>query len=320
MVMQKILVICGPTATGKTSLALQLARKFQGELISADSRQVYKGLDIGTGKISFDDKFRKFKGKWLLNDVWIHGYDLVEPDKVFTVADFVDFFESTTQEIWRKGKLPILVGGTGFYIKAVLDGINTLGIPADWELRETLKDFSTEQLQDKIRDLDPKKWKAMNESDKKNPRRLVRAIEIALSTQPLATKDQKIRPSRTERWKLDALCIGLLAPHDFLFQRTNRWVEERLEKGLVKEVEDLIKKGYKDAVSMQGIIYKPMVDFIEGKFDLMVLKEKLKNQIHDYVRRQLTWFKKDKRIFWFDITEKKWKEKVEKKVRTWLNN
>lgn len=314
--MKKILVICGPTATGKTDLALQFAKKFNGEIISADSRQVYQDMDIGTGKFSFGDEFRKFHGRWLLNGVWIHGYDLVKPDEQFTVADFVDFFEKTAIKIWQKGKLPILVGGTGFYIKAVLDGVDTLGISANWELRGELENLAVEQLQEKLKNLDPKKWEAMNESDRKNPRRLIRAIEIALS------KRAKIKNKKTISRKplaINALIIGLIAPRNFLYKKTDLWVQERLEKGLIKEIEDLIKKGYKDTVPMQGIIYKSTVNFINGKSNFEGLKEKLKSQMHDYVKRQLTWFKKDKRIIWFDMTEENWKQKVEEKVRTWLN-
>jgi tRNA dimethylallyltransferase len=317
--MKKILVICGPTATGKTDCGIKLAKKFDGELISADSRQVYIGMDIGTGKFSFGDKFKKFKGKWFLNDVWIHGYDLVEPDEQFSVADFVDFFQKTATKIWQKGKLPILVGGTGFYIKAVLDGIGTLGVPQDLRLRKRLENLGLEELQEKLRNFDPKKWKMMNESDRKNPRRLIRAIEIALSSQQPETRDQRIKTLDAGGGRLDALLIGLSAPRNFLYQRTDHWVEERLKGGLIKETKNLIKKDYKDATCMQGIIYGSTIDFLDGKLTKLELDEKLKGEMHDYIRRQLTWFKKDKRIIWFDIRERNWQDRLEKLIQTWLN-
>ncbi|OGD86674.1 tRNA (adenosine(37)-N6)-dimethylallyltransferase MiaA [Candidatus Curtissbacteria bacterium RBG_16_39_7] len=314
--MKKLIVVCGPTTTGKTDLALQLAKKFGGELISADSRQVYVGMDIGTGKFSFGDEFRKFHGCWLLNDVWIYGYDLVRPDEQFTVAGFVDFFGKTSTKIWQKGKLPILVGGTGFYIKSVLDGIDALGIRPDWQLRGELEGLTPEQLQEKLRSLDLKKWEMMNKSDRKNSRRLIRAIEIASSKRAKAKNEKTISHKRL---MINALIIGLRAPRNFLYKKTDLWVQERLEKGLIKEVEGLIKKGYKDRMPMQGIIYKSVVSFIDGKSNIKELEEKLKSQMHDYSRRQTTWFKKDKKIIWFDITKKNWKQEVEEKVRTWLN-
>src|SRR3990167_9217477 len=144
--MEKLIIIYGPTQTGKTNLALQLARKFQGELISADSRQVYKGLDIGSGKVAFDDVVEKHAGYWIVNGVRINGFDLTGAGKQFTAADFLHFANSSISRIIKVQKLPIIVGGTGFYIKALLDGIGSIGIPADWKLRTRLERLSSDDL------------------------------------------------------------------------------------------------------------------------------------------------------------------------------
>ena len=139
--MEKLLIICGPTATGKTKLGIKLAKKFNGEIVSADSRQVYKGMDIGTGKEVED-------GKWVVDEIPIWLLDIVNPDYRFNVADYKKCADVVLDDIWKQGKLPILVGGTGFYIKAVIDGIGTMGVPPDWELRKILSAKDTKILSD----------------------------------------------------------------------------------------------------------------------------------------------------------------------------
>ena len=146
-----MLVLYGPTVTGKTNLALQLARKYQGELISADSRQVYKNLDIGTGKIDFESKIEKHDGYWIVDGIRVNGFDLVNPGKQFTAADFVKFASTALIRISEVGKQSIVVGGTGFYIKALIDGIGSMGIPADQKLRSKLEKLSPADLFKKLK-------------------------------------------------------------------------------------------------------------------------------------------------------------------------
>src|SRR3989344_7351927 len=145
-----MLVIYGPTASGKTDLAIKLARKFNGEIISADSRQVYKGLDIGTGKVSFDSKVEKHKGFWIVDDVKVYGFDLVKAGEQFTAADFLTFASTTMIRIILANKLPIVVGGTGFYIKALIDGIGSIGVPPNSKLRRQLDILPVDQLYQKL--------------------------------------------------------------------------------------------------------------------------------------------------------------------------
>src|SRR3989344_3740874 len=186
-----MLVIYGPTASGKTDLAIKLARKFNGEIISADSRQVYKGLDIGTGKVSFDSKVEKHKGFWIVDDVKVYGFDLVKAGEQFTAADFIKCASTSLIRISEVKKLPIIVGGTGFYIKALIDGIGSVGVTSDPELRARLEKLSVIELYQKLLEVNPTRARSMNQSDRANPRRLIRAIEIALLSQKSEVKSQK---------------------------------------------------------------------------------------------------------------------------------
>ncbi len=188
----QLLIICGPTAIGKTNLAIKLAKALNGELVSADSKQVYKGMDIGTGKdlpksskLQFPSSNLRLKnfqiGYYSLDSIPVWLLDIVNPDYRFSVADYVECAHRVMADIHLRGKLPIMVGGTGFYIKGVVDGIETLGVEPDWDLRQKFNYLGVEELQEKLRKLDPTRLKAMNESDRNNPRRLIRAIEISKS-------------------------------------------------------------------------------------------------------------------------------------------
>src|SRR3990167_5894141 len=208
----KELIIYGPTTTGKTALAIDLAKKYNGEIISADSRQVYKGLDIGTGKVSFDSKVEKHKGFWIVDDVKVYGFDLVKVGEQFTAADFLTFASTTMIRIIVAKKLPIVVGGTGFYIKALIEGIGSIGVKPDWQLRRKLEKLDTSTLYQKLLEIDQDRAKRLNDSDRKNPRRLIRAIEIVLNKSQVARDQSQV----TDPWPLatgDYLLIGLTAPN-----------------------------------------------------------------------------------------------------------
>ncbi|MBU2577644.1 tRNA (adenosine(37)-N6)-dimethylallyltransferase MiaA, partial [Patescibacteria group bacterium] len=220
--MNRLLVICGPTATGKTSLGISLAKKFNGEIISADSRQVYRGMDIITGKDipEFSNKKGQEVGYYEINGIKIWLYDVIRPDQRFNVADYYELAWKVIKDIWDRGKLPIIVGGTGFYIKTLLERIGTMGIGPDWELRDQLSHHSIASLLDTLEKLDPERSRRMNESDRSNPRRLVRAIEVATK---LKTKNLKLK---TKNLKLDYLLIGLTAPNEILYKRIDQRVDE----------------------------------------------------------------------------------------------
>src|SRR3989344_1102266 len=205
---KQLLVILGPTATGKTDLAISLAKKFNGELVSCDSRQVYMGLDIGTGKLP-GGRWKMEDGKWIVNGISIHLYDVVDPKTQYSVAHFVKDAGRVIENIRKRGKLPIIVGGTGLYLKALLYGLSNLAVPADKSLRKKLEKLSREDLQIKLQKISPEKWKSLNYSDRQNPRRLVRAIELEISS-----RRSPFDHLRGDLADYEVLKIGLTAPRE----------------------------------------------------------------------------------------------------------
>lgn len=315
--MNKILVVTGPTATGKTSLALKLAHLFGGEIVSADSRQVYTGFDIGTGKDIPKRALRKENSLGIfyeIKGVKIWGYDLVSPKEEFSVAQYAEKINRIIKEIQGRGKLPILVGGTGFYIKAVIDGVATAIVPRNPGLRESLLGKPTEQLFESLAQIDASKAAALNLSDKKNPRRLIRAIEVAMWQ--LDNAEQ--RKLKKAEGNYDPLFIGLRLEDAGYEKILKKRVIERLKKGLLKEIKRLLKKGISwDSQAMSSLGYKQWRDFFakeKGKKETVeewFLAEK------KYAKRQMTWFKKEKRIIWFNPEGADYPENVEKSVQKW---
>jgi tRNA dimethylallyltransferase len=323
--MSKLLVICGPTATGKTSLALFLANKFDGELISADSRQVYKGADIATGKDLPSDakwRFAEFSiGFWeTKKGIKIWGYDLVGPKEDFSVGQYTKIACTIIEDIAKRGKLPILVGGTGLYIKGVVDGIATVSIPKDIELRKSLEGKSTKELFDMLTSIDSVKAKSLNDSDKNNPRRLIRAIEV-LNSEKADKKHRSIKTTRVTNVKRDVLFIGLMAPKSLLVKRIKKRVSKRINQGIEAEIRKLIKGGVSwDMQVMNSLGYKQYKEYFVGNEARDEVIEKWVRQEQNYAKRQMTWFKKDKRINWFDITKRGWRTRVEKFIGKWHND
>jgi tRNA dimethylallyltransferase len=318
----KLLVICGPTSTGKTTLAIELAKKFNGELISADSRQVYKGMDIGTGKdIPKGTKiklpwFQKY-GYYEVGGAKIWGYDLADPRHEFNVAQYIKFAGRIISDIVKRGKVPILVGGTGLYIKAVVDGIATASIPKNNLLRKNLEKATAEELFEKLAQMDSFKAGQMNASDKKNPRRLIRAIEVAMWKINNGQKEKEIAKKKKD---FEVLMIGLTAPEKFISARISSRVARRVEAGIKKEVQDLLKKHVTwEMPSMSSMGYRQWKDYFDGKRSEAEVIRDWEGEENKYIKRQMVWFKKDKRIHWFDITEAKYPENVEKSVEKWYS-
>src|SRR3989338_5041381 len=263
-----MLVIYGPTASGKTDLAIRLAKKFNGEIISADSRQVYKGLDIGTGKVSFGAKVGKHDGYWIVDAVRINGFDLVEAGQQFTAADFLTFASTTMIRIIVTKKLPIVVGGTGFYIKALIEGIGSIGVKPDWQLRRKLEKLDTSTLYQKLLEVNPTRARSMNQSDRANPRRLIRAIEIALLSQKSEVKSQKSETTHYPLPTIHYLLIGLTAHNDFLYQRADYWLDVRLEHGMIEEVRALLDhKVSPKWLDDLGLEYRWVSRYLKNKID-----------------------------------------------------
>lgn len=310
----KLLVILGSTSTGKTDLALQLAHKFHGELVSVDSRQVYKGLDIGTGKMPGGEvAVKKGKGFWEMNGVKVWMYDVADYKKQYTVFDYLKDANKALDDILRRGKLPIIVGGTGLYLKALLKGLPNLVVPIDLKLRKQLNNLTEKQLQERLQEISLDKWNKMNVSDRQNPRRLVRAIELA------TLHPQRIKQIELRIKDFNILKIGLTVPREILYKRIDDRVTVRISQGMIEETEKLHKNDLSFKRMRQlGLEYGVLADYLESKIQRRIeLVKVLQGKIHDYARRQLTWYKKEKNVYWIDITQSGWMDQVESKVNSW---
>ncbi|MEK7142054.1 MAG: tRNA (adenosine(37)-N6)-dimethylallyltransferase MiaA [Patescibacteria group bacterium] len=276
---RKIIVILGPTASGKSALGVKIAKKINGEIISADSRQVYKGLNIGSGKIT-----RKEMG-----DIPHHCIDIISPKKIFTVSDFKKCADKAIEEIFAKNKTPIIVGGTGLYIQAVVDNIILPAVKPNWKLRKELEKKTTEEMFKILKKLDPERAKNI---DAKNPRRLIRAIEIAKTL-------GKIPNLEAELPSYKVLQIGLKLPNDILKKNIKKRIKKMLKSGLVAETKKLKKTGLSwKRIYEFGFEYKYPSLFLQNKINKDEMFVKMLTKNWQYAKRQMTWFKRDKRIKW----------------------
>jgi tRNA dimethylallyltransferase len=291
----KLIVVLGPTASGKSDLAVELAKKFNGEIISADSRQVYKGMDLGTGKITKEE----------MKGIPHHLLDVYSPKKVFTVVEYKKLAEEAIQNILKRGKLPIICGGTGFYIDAVVSGQSFPEVPPNKDLRFKIQDLGIDQLLKMLQKLDPERAKTI---DIKNKVRLVRAIEIA-------KKIGKVPPIKNAI-AYDSICIGIKWPKEELNNRIHTRIMSRIEDGMIKEIEDLHKVGvsWKRMFAL-GLEYRYISLFLQGKFTKEEMIETLYTKICQFKKRQMTWFKRNREIVW--VEPKKFKE-AEKAIRLFL--
>lgn len=301
--MKKLLVICGPTGTGKTGLALRLAKNFDGEVLSADSRQVYKGMDIGTGKDL---------GEIEKSGVKVWGLDLVLPNERFSVAQYLEVGERVVESILDRRHLPIVVGGTGLYIKGLIDGISTTQILPNFDLRLRLNKMSVSDLLAELSRVDSSKAKAMNESDRKNPRRLVRAIEIAIDK---SKNEKQVSFSKKD---YDVLWVGLKLDKKKLDGRIKKRVMKRIEEGFEEEIKRLLESGVNwEDQALQALGYRQWRTFVEGECERDEAINEWVAEEQKYAKRQMTWFRAEKRIFWFDVGEEGWLNKVEAVVQKW---
>lgn len=326
--MNKLLVICGPTAAGKTDLGVYLAKKFNGEIISADSRQVYKGMDIITGKdLSKDSKLEIQNSKLNIDNkcdvgfrkkedipVWL--VDIVEPNYPFNVGEYCQMARKVSEYIWSRNKLVIIVGGSGLYIKSIIEPLKTVIIPPNNKLRKLLDKETVDSLQEKLKTIDLKKLEKMNNSDRANPRRLIRAIEI---TQWEESNPYMIQPDKP---KIDSILkIGLKSPNKILFDRIDKRIEQRMREGVIEEVKKLIEKKYPpylNSVTTTG--FEDLNEYLKGKESLNEAVNRWKFKEKEYAKRQITWFKKDKKISWFDTAEKDYRNEIEKLVGKWYTS
>ena len=298
----KLLIVSGPTATGKTGLAIKLAKKFNGELISADSRQIYRGMDIGTGK----DHPKNIK---------IHLIDIINPDQTFSAAEYRQLALEKIAEIKSKNKLPIIVGGTGFYIDAITNPQPTFSIKPNYLLRFLLNHFPLNLLQLTLKTLDYKTFNSLNHSDISNPHRLIRKIEIKLSHKsPLLKGDLE---------GFNLLHLSLTAKNDVIFKNIDLRIQQRLESGLLKEITNLLTKYKWSDPGLNCLAYKEFRPyFVEthdraSQYDKSIKRWQLDE--YRYVRRQKTWFKKIPNVEFIDIIKQNYPNNVVSLVQKWYN-
>lgn len=277
-----IYVIVGPTASGKTAYSIKLAKKVNGEIISADSRQVYRGLDIGSGKVT----------KREMTGIPHHLLDVANPKKVFTVADYKKLANKKIKEVLGRGKTPIIVGGTGFYIQAIVDDLILPEVKPNRKLREELGKLSPPQLFVKLKKLDPARAKNI---DPHNPVRLIRAIEIAQDLGKVPLLRQGFEGQAPYNFKI----IGMKIEQEELNKKIYDRLVARLKIGMIAEVKKLHQKGvsWKRLESL-GLEYRYVAQFLQKKITKEEMQQKLYQEIVNYSKRQMTWFKRDQRIIW----------------------
>lgn len=293
----KVIVIAGPTASGKTSLSIELAKRINGEIVSSDSMQIYKDMNIGTAKPTTEE----------MDGIQHYLIDFVSPDKRYSVADFKRDAEMAIEDILKKGKVPIVVGGTGLYIDTLIYGIEYPEIEFDEEYRDELmriadSEDGLESLYEEAKNIDKDAIEKISPNDKK---RITRILEVYKATGKTKTELERI--SREKGVKYDYKVFAINMDREKLYERINLRVDLMLEQGLLDEVENLVKKYKEFPTAMQGLGYKEVVEFFDGKLTKDEMIDKIKQESRRYAKRQLTWFRKNKEIIWIDGLEEKTK-------------
>lgn len=287
--MQKVIVIVGPTASGKTKLSIELAKRLNGEIISADSMQIYKEMNIGTAKPTIEEQ----------GNIQHYMLNFISPNKRYSVSDYTKQARKHIEEILQKGKVPIIVGGTGLYIDSLINEIEFVEQPTDFEYRNELEKIAKEQglenLYKMAKEIDCEAAEKISSNDRK---RIIRILEIYKQTGK--TKTQLDIESRQKQLKYDYKVFGINMERQNLYSRINLRVDKMMENGLVKEVEEIYSKYNEFPTAMQGIGYKEVVEYLNKNITQEEMIEKIKQESRRYAKRQLTWFRKNKNIIWLD--------------------
>ena len=287
--MEKVIVICGPTASGKTTLAIELAKKINGEIVSCDSMQIYKEMNIGTAKPTLEEQ----------QGIKHYLLDYIEPDQRYSVADYVKDARQAINEIISNKKMPIVVGGTGLYMNSLVEGRRYPVTKFDLEYREELESKARRrglpQLYERAKEIDPE---AVEQISPKDTRRIIRILEIYHATGK--SKTQQDIESRTRAPEHDYIVYGLKWERDVLYERIEKRVDSMIEQGLVEEVQGILNKYMKFPTSMQGLGYKEVVEYIAGDLTKEEMIEKIKRDTRRYAKRQMTWFRKNKKTIWLE--------------------
>ncbi|WP_204557378.1 tRNA (adenosine(37)-N6)-dimethylallyltransferase MiaA [Bacillus ectoiniformans] len=303
---KKLIVLIGPTAVGKTALSIRLAKKFNGEIISGDSMQVYKGMDIGTAKITKDE----------MEGIPHHLLDIKEPDEAFSAAEFQELVRGKIEEISSRGAIPIIVGGTGLYIQSVIYDYQFSEAGGDKEFREKLEKEAeiagNEELHQRLNALDPVSAANIHPN---NVRRVIRALEVLHTTGKSVSEYQS---QQKPELLYETALIGLTMEREKLYSRINRRVELMMQQGLLQEVDTLWNKGIKSGQAIQAIGYKELYSYLRGEVSLESAIEQLKQNSRRYAKRQLTWFRNKMSVEWFDLSDEAEAEKKNKEISDFI--
>lgn len=309
----KLLVITGTTSTGKTDVAIKLAKKLNGELISADSRQVYKYLDLGTGKLPGNfEILEKNNNHWKIDGINIWLYDVISPETRFNLYEYLLKSSEKISEIIASKKLPILVGGTGLYVRSLLEGVTNFGVEENTNLRNELESLGMDEIKKRIPE---GKLNSLNESDINNKRRLIRLAEIASSSE-ITQKFEGLEN------KYDVLKVGFKAPREIIRQKIKTRLEKRIKEGMMEESQNLLDKKILSFKRMEelGLEYRYIAKYLKGEIKSKEeLIEILSTKISQFAKRQETWFRREKNIIWFDITASDFDASLVKTVADWYN-
>ena len=285
----KVVVICGPTASGKTALSIELAKRINGEIISSDSMQIYKDMDIGTAKPTKEE----------MQGIKHYLVDFVEPNNRYSVADFKQDAEKAIEEILKNGKVPIIVGGTGLYVDSLIYGIEYQDIKFDEKYRKELENRveqeGLESLYNEAKKIDPQAMEKISSNDQK---RILRVLEIYKATGKNKTEQEA--ESRKNGVKYDYKVFAINMDREKLYERINKRVDIMIEQGLIQEVQDLLKKYDEFPTAMQGLGYKEVVEYLQGNISKEEMIDKVKMETRRYAKRQNTWFKKNKQTIWIE--------------------
>lgn len=295
----KIISVVGPTASGKTALSIEIAKRYNGEIISADSMQIYKGMDVATAKPTKEE----------IQGIVHHLIDNVNPENEYSVAQYVNDARNAIIDIDQRGKIPILVGGTGLYVNSLLDNVQFIESPVDDELRKRLNSLNTEELLHMLCEVDKESYEKL--SVEKNHKRIARALEIFyLTGKPKSVVDREAKSTPSP---YDAIKIGLNAnDRQFLYDRINMRVDSMIDMGLLDEAKKFLSMNLSSTAS-KAIGYKEFIPYFNGESSLEECKDVLKMETRRYAKRQLTWFKRDKDINWF-LIDLMSKDELTKKV------
>ena len=302
-----LIILTGPTAVGKTSLSIQLAKTIGGEIISADSIQVYKKMDIGTAKIKREE----------MEGIPHYLIDVLEPDEEFNVVRFQKMAKEAMEKIYENGHIPIIVGGTGFYIQALLYDIDFNDTESESSYREELQQYADTYgaiaLHERLKQIDKE---SANKIHPNNVKRVIRAIEYFEQTGEPISKHNEEQAQKESPYNF--LYIVLDQDRDILYNRIDLRVDQMIEKGLVKEVKQLLESGYtKELVSMQGLGYKEFIPYFEGEISLEQAIYTLKRDTRHFAKRQITWFKREKDVIWLSKKEYPTDEQLLKQILTY---